>query len=556
MRLLAVGLLLVPLAVIACAQTVAPEIAWDVIYTPEALPTASGWNQSAGENTRSELVEGALRIVDAGTSGGELHCYSQHWGARPDRGAIVRATVRLVDCTDRSGMCVLVADGTHESSLTLYPDRIALSHLDLEYEMDTTDDFHTYEIRIAGINIEVWVDGRRVIDGWGRFTHPAYDGRRAIMFGSISSAATAEAYWRELRYVAYNIPATPIEGAEHVIIYRQEGVYACFPSLIRLDDGRLYTTFGTRARRSHIDNTGGSAAAISSDGGRTWALTDERPTDPRHVREDGAIINPHAGSWRYVPEDQLPEIQARNRRWMHAREGTIAYLEDPRVRIELPGGEVRLVELPSPLPGGTMGHQAASAFLHEGALWMTAIYVAPGQEGLTSVWVIRSGDNGETWELVEVAHPIGDRVGFSETALCDTGRGEIIAMMRSGSGGEYNSYQSFSSDGGRTWSPPEDTGIWGYPCNVIRLADGRLLCTYGYRRDAMGIRAVLSDDGGHTWRLNEEIVLRADGWGNGGDNGYPLSVQLEDGHIFTIYYLNNRENVTHIAGTHWTPPGR
>lgn len=170
--------------------------------------------------------------------------------------------------------------------------------------------------------------------------------------------------------------------------------------------------------------------------------------------------------------------------------------------------------------------------------------------------MIRSGDNGETWELAQVAHPIGDRIGFSETALCDTGRGEIIAMMRSGSGGEYNSYQSFSSDGGRTWSPPEDTGIWGYPCNVIRLADGRLLCTYGYRRDAMGIRAVLSDDGGHTWKLSDEIVLRADGWGNGGDNGYPLSVQLEDEHIFTIYYLNDRENVTHIAGTHWMPPGR
>jgi len=548
--------LMLSLTLLADAQMATPEIAWDVVYTADALPTASGWGQSAGGNTRSELVDGALHIVDAGTSKGELHCYSQHWTARPERGAIVRATVKLVDCTDRSGMCVLVADGVHESGLTLYPDRISLSHLDLEHAMDTTDDFHTYEIRIAGINIEVWVDGRLVIDGWGRFTHEAYEGRRLVSFGSISSAATAEAFWQEIRYVAPVIPVTPIEGAENVVIYRQEGVYACFPSLVRLDDGRLFTTFGTRARRSHIDNTGGSAAAISSDGGRTWTLTEERFTDPRRVREDGAIISPHAGSWRYVPEEQLPEVQARNRRWMHAREGTIAYLEDPRVRIEPPGGETRTVELPSPLPGGTMGHQAASAFLHQGELWMTAIYVAPGQEGLSSVWVIRSGDNGATWELVEVAHPIGDRVGFSETALCDTGRGEIIAMMRSGSGGEYNSYQSFSADGGRTWSPPEDTGIWGYPCNVIRLADGRLLCTYGYRRDAMGIRAVLSDDGGHTWKLSEEIVLRADGWGNGGDNGYPLSVELEAGQIFTLYYLNDRENFTHIAGTHWTPPAR
>ncbi len=554
MRHILTALVLSALPLAGHAQAPGDEAAWDVVYTADALPTESGWGASQGENTSAEIADGALHIIDAGTARTQLHCYSRHWGARPERGAIVRATVKLVDCTDRSGMCLLVADGVHEAGLTFYPDRIVLSNLDLEHAMDTTDGFHTYEIRIAGINIEVWVDGAPVIDGWGKFIHEAYEGRRIISFGSISSAATAEAYWRDVRYVAHTIPAEPIAGAQNVVIYRQEGIYACFPSLMRLDDGRLVTGFATRARRSHIDNTGGGARAISRDGGYTWELTEERFTDPRTIRDDGTRIVPHAGGWTYVPEEQLPEVRARGRRWMKAREGTIAYLTDPRVRIEPPDGEARIIELQSPLPGGSMGHQSASSFLHAGDLWLNAIYCSPGQEGLSSVWVIRSGDNGESWALHEVAHPIGDRIGFSETALCDNGRGEIIAVMRSGSGGEYNTYQSFSSDGGLTWSPPEDTGIWGYPCNVILLDDGRLLCTYGYRRDAMGIRAVLSEDGGHTWKLSEEIVLRADGWGNGGDNGYPLSMQMDDGHIFTIYYLNDRENVTHIAGTHWSVP--
>lgn len=545
---------LVAAYLILVAATGAAEIEWDGVYTPDALPTARGWGGSAGENTRAELSDGLLRIVDEGTARTQLHCYSRSWGARPERGGIVRATLRVVSCTGRSGMCVVVADGMHEEGLTFYPDHIKLNNAGLVYEMDTTDDFHTYEIRIAGINIEVWVDGERVIDGWGTFTHEAYNGRRVIMFGSVSSPATGEAYWKDVRWVSFVIPARPIEGAQHVIIYRREGIYACFPSLCRLEDGTLYTTFGTRVRRSHIDNTGGSAAAISRDEGYTWELTDKRFNDPRRVREDGAVITPYAGGWVYVAEDRLPEIQAQGRRWRHVRPGTIAYLSDPKVRIEMPDGEIRIIELESPLPGGTMGHQMASSFLHQGDLWMTAIYVAPGPEGLTSVWVIRSEDNGETWELREIAHPIGNRIGFSETALCDNGRGEIIAVMRSGEGGTYNTYQSFSSDGGRTWSPPEDTGIWGYPCNVIRLRDGRLLCTYGYRRDAMGVRAVLSSDGGHTWDLENEIVLRADGKGNGGDNGYPLSMQMDDGHIFTIYYLNDAENVTHIAGTHWQAP--
>jgi hypothetical protein len=72
----------------------------------------------------------------------------------------------------------------------------------------------------------------------------------------------------------------------------------------------------------------------------------------------------------------------------------------------------------------------------------------------------------------------------------------------------------------------------------------------------MGVRAVLSSTGGHTWDLENEIILRADGYGNGGDNGYPISLEhdTEDGRIFTIYYLNDKENVTHVAGTHWQVP--
>jgi hypothetical protein len=348
------------------------------------------------------------------------------------------------------------------------------------------------------------------------------------------------------------VPTWP--DTEHVVIYRKEGVYACFPSVRRLEDGRLHARFGTRVRRSHIDNTGGSSGAISSDGGYTWEPTDELFVDPRRVREDGAVITPHARGWVYVPEEQLPEIKKRGRKWMHAREGTVAYLGDPRVRIELPDGEDKLIEFESPVPGGTMGYHLSSSFLHTGNLWMTAVYCFFGNKGPNGVWAVRSGDNGETWDVVEVARPLGDKISFGEAAICENGLGEIICMMRTSPAGKYNTYQCFSSDGGRTWSPPQDSGIWGYPCNVIKLDDGRLLCTYGYRREPMGIRAVLSDDGGHTWDLENEIVLRADGHGHGGDNGYPISLQMDDGHIFTIYYLNDEHNVTHIAGTNWWPP--
>jgi hypothetical protein len=155
--------------------------------------------------------------------------------------------------------------------------------------------------------------------------------------------------------------------------------------------------------------------------------------------------------------------------------------------------------------------------------------------------------------VVPVAVPATGEKGLNESAVCENGRGEWVAVMRP-EDETRNSYQCFSSDGGRTWSPAQDAGFWGYPSHLLRLQDGRLLCTRGYRRDAMGIRAVLSRDGGHSWDLANEIIIRADGKGSGSDNGYPISVQLADGHLFTIYYLNDAENVTHIAGTHWPLP--
>ena len=532
---------------------VSADIEWSVVYSAERLPDKDGWGASKGARTRAEITPDGLHLVDGGSQPTELHCYSRNWRARPERGAVIRATVKVVSCTDRSGMCIHASDGVHEDGLTLYPDRIRLSHADLEHAMDTTDGFHTYEMRISGLNIEVRVDGRVVIDGWGHFTAPAHGGRCVAMFGSVSSRSTGEAYWKEVRYAVSIVPTTRLEGARDVVVYRKEGVYACFPSLYRLADGRLCASFGTRVRRSHIDGTGGSARAISADDGETWTITEDRPPNPRFVRADGTTVVPHAQGWIYVSDDELPRVKESGRRWMRAREGTIAYLGDPQVRVTPADGESRIIELPNPAPGGVMSFHHDCSFHRAGKLWLTAIYGGLSADGPSGVWGIRSEDDGETWEVVTIADPRSAGRGFNETAVCDNGRGELIAVMRP-KDERMNTYQCFSMDGGKTWTRPEDTGFWGYPCHLLLLEDGRLLCSRGYRRDAVGIRAALSRTGGHTWDVANDIVIRCDGQGNGSDNGYPISVQRADGRILSIYYINDAENITHVAGTIWDLP--
>jgi len=113
-----------------------------------------------------------------------------------------------------------------------------------------------------------------------------------------------------------------------------------------------------------------------------------------------------------------------------------------------------------------------------------------------------------------------------------------------------------SNDNGKSWnflSKVADTDLGkrnGNPPSMVKLTDGRLCVTYGYRSIPYSIRAKISADNGKTW--GKEIILRDDAktW----DIGYTRSVQRKDGKIVTIYYYTTDENVEqHIAATIWEP---
>ena len=105
-------------------------------------------------------------------------------------------------------------------------------------------------------------------------------------------------------------------------------------------------------------------------------------------------------------------------------------------------------------------------------------------------------------------------------------------------------------------SGPQKISFTGDLGRIARLPDGRLVATYGYRRAPMGIRACLSVDGGKSWDIQNEIILRADGFGSGSDLGYPITQRLPDGTLATVYYFNRIENITHVCLTRWTVPGK
>jgi hypothetical protein len=76
----------------------------------------------------------------------------------------------------------------------------------------------------------------------------------------------------------------------------------------------------------------------------------------------------------------------------------------------------------------------------------------------------------------------------------------LIAHIRNhNTPNDRETLQSESTDGGKTWSTPRPIGVWGLPSHLLRLADGRLVMTYGYRRDPRGNHARVSRDHGLTW---------------------------------------------------------
>jgi hypothetical protein len=207
------------------------------------------------------------------------------------------------------------------------------------------------------------------------------------------------------------------------------------------------------------------------------------------------------------------------------------------------------------------------AQLHDGTI-LLPIFAANINDSKRQEMIFRYDPKTALWQLLPLATSVSD-VQPDETALLEVSPGKVLALARHlGSGTQNHGYllESWSEDGGRTWSQWLRTGIKGYPPHLLRLQDGRILCSYGVRTAPMGVHAVLSSDEGKTWDTVHPIILREDGgtpstlWANreertgGADVGYPISLQFADGTIYTIYYITLKDGITHIAGTRWQLP--
>lgn len=235
--------------------------------------------------------------------------------------------------------------------------------------------------------------------------------------------------------------------------------------------------------------------------------------------------------------------------------GTLAFFYVSTDRCHTWEGPYRLPDL------GQTGIEARTDYLVSDARTCTFLLTASwasGREG-RGVFCARTSDGGQSFRLLSWVARSDEGFVIMPSSVRLTPSRILTAVRCRGRGGDVVAARNWidlylSEDDGLSWRylgrPVEETGPGGNPPSMIRLRDGRLCLTYGYRAAPYGIRAKLSADEGRAW--GDEIILRDDGGSH--DLGYPRTVQRTDGTIVTVYYFNDRPGgAAYIAATLWRP---
>ena len=200
---------------------------------------------------------------------------------------------------------------------------------------------------------------------------------------------------------------------------------------------------------------------------------------------------------------------------------------------------------------GTPGIAARTDYLVDGQHSMTIfLTAAKSNQKEGRVLCARTTDGAKTFQMISWVGPepaaedfaiMPSSVRLSAKSILTTIRHrKYIAAWR-------------SDDNGASWTmvgkPVDDTG-GGNPPALLKLPDGRLVLTYGFRNPPYSIRARVSSDEGKTW--SKDVMLREDGgaW----DLGYTRTVRRQDGHLVTTYYYNTaKDGERFIGATIWKP---
>ena len=343
---------------------------------------------------------------------------------------------------------------------------------------------------------------------------------------------------------AADVPA--IEPEHRAVVVADAGLW---PNLVILPKGRLLMTGFNQP--SHTTIPGDAGCWDSTDGGKTWQRrgTVAKRSDDKSNRVHFAVGPTAKGELLAIAGGMGDAADKTGKRRLLQPIVTRS-TDEGKTWEDVAAFDAGFKHKYAAIPYGTIGTGK------DGTL-RTVVYMST-QKDVTefndagkpfAAFMVRSSDGGKTW-----GKPALIGKGVNETAALHLGDGEWIAAARTDDrpdpefGQEIRQYRS--TDDGETWKDEGLlTGYHRHPAHLLRLKDGRVLLSYGNRKEP-GIDVRFSDDKGKTWEKPKRVIELA-----AGDLGYPSSAEREDGRIVTVFYAQNSSlrKGYHAGAVIWKP---
>jgi hypothetical protein len=332
------------------------------------------------------------------------------------------------------------------------------------------------------------------------------------------------------------------------------------PKLYLLNNGDLLTEVTLNKYVTDAVSKGSKAVwFVSANGGIEWSVLKKKPADFAAINlgggfhqacgeglcngalklSDGTLLATTSPGFENFRESEREKLAAQGYSLFDHQHGNapgvVSVIRKFMMSRSRDGGkslETKDIELPFMAEIATY---SKAIVLRDGTYIQPAWGLFNKDERWLSSLAIRTNDNGDHWEMSTIAK--GKDFDLGEPSITQAPNGDVVAVMRTTAQKEL--WTATSSDGGKTWSSPRDSGMRGSTPWVVTTKQGLLVAVYS-RRDTKlfpttGMFACVSRDNGQSWDVEHQAMIRDNGTGT--VDGYPQAVALPDGSVFAVYGL-------------------
>lgn len=291
----------------------------------------------------------------------------------------------------------------------------------------------------------------------------------------------------------------------------------------RMRDGAVMAVYSTPTAYYSKSGTTWIAGRVTKDGGKTWSPEsviarhpDCQPSHPSVLTmRDGAIHVFYLGfkKWQWKGVNATDEAQSDL--WTTRSRDNGATWSEPQMIFK-----------------GYTGASNGAIETCDGHLIVPYSHYVKDPGRLVSQTSV-STDAGKTWSL---SHDIdiggaGDHEGALEPCVIELKDGRVWMLIRTSRGFFW---ESFSTDGGKTWSEAKTTTIdtTSAPGHLTRLADGRIALVWNRaEKKRTDLHLALSADEGKTWTQSLNVAQ-----GTPGGATYPFVIEIDPGELWIGYH--------------------